>query len=53
MDQIEPGTLMLTEGFYLTPGATRDYISAGSAPLALEQMVIDRIRERFRLSRGP
>lgn len=49
VDAIEPGTLMLTERFYLTPGATRDYVDAGSGPLALEQMVIDRIRERFRL----
>jgi hypothetical protein len=49
IDEIEPGTLMLTEGFYLSPGATRDYIHAGSGPLSLEQMVIDRIRERFRL----
>jgi hypothetical protein len=51
IDEIEPGTLLLTEGFYLTPGATRDYIHPGSGPLSLEQMVIDRIRERFRLRR--
>jgi hypothetical protein len=51
IDEIEPGTLLLTEGFYLTPGATRDYIHPGSRPLSLEQMVIDRIRERFRLRR--
>ena len=49
VDELEPGTLLLTEGFYLTPGATRDYISAGAGPLTLEQMVLDRLRERFRL----
>jgi hypothetical protein len=49
IDEIEPGTLLLTQGFYLTPGATRNYIHPGSGPLSLEQMVIDRIRERFRL----
>jgi hypothetical protein len=49
VDQIEPGTLMLTEGFYLTPGATRDYIVGDSAPLELEQLIIDRIQQRFRL----
>lgn len=49
VDAIEPGTLMLTEGFYLTPGATHDYVEPGSGPLELEQMVVDRLRERFRL----
>jgi hypothetical protein len=49
IDEIEPGTLMLTESFYLTPGATRDYIVADSGPLPLEQLILDRIRERFRL----
>jgi len=49
VDQIESGTLMLTERFYLTPGARRDYIAPGSPALSLEQMVIDRIRSRFEL----
>jgi hypothetical protein len=49
VDAIEPGTLMLTERFYLTPGATRDYVEPGSGPLELEQMIVDRLRERFRL----
>jgi hypothetical protein len=49
VDEIEPATLMLTEPFYLEPGATRDYVNPGSPPLELEQLVIDRIRERFRL----
>jgi hypothetical protein len=49
VDALGPGTLMLTERFYLTPGATRDYVEPGSGPLALEQFIIDRIRERFRL----
>jgi hypothetical protein len=49
VDEIEPGTLMLTEPFYLEAGATRDYVNPGSPPLELEQLVIDRIRERFRL----
>ena len=49
VDRLEPGTLMLTEPFYLTPGATRDYVNPDSPPLELEQLVIDRIRERFHL----
>jgi hypothetical protein len=49
VDELEPGTLMLTEGFYLEPGATREYITDDAEQLALEQMVMDRLRERFRL----
>ena len=49
VDALEPGTLMLTEGFYLTPGVTRDYIEPDSGPLELEQLIVDRLRERFRL----
>jgi hypothetical protein len=49
VEELQPGTLLLTEGFYLTPGATRDYITTGAAPLTLEQVVLDRLRERFRL----
>jgi hypothetical protein len=51
VDAIEPGTLMLTESFYLTPGARRDYVEPGSGPLELEQLIINRLRERFRLRR--
>jgi hypothetical protein len=40
---------MLTEHFYLEDGAMRDYVTPASPPLELEQLVIDRIRERFRL----
>ena len=49
VDEIPPGTLMLTEPFYLEPGATRDYVNPDSPPLELEQLIIDRVRERFRL----
>ena len=49
IDAIEPRTLLLTEGFYLAPGATRYYVDPGSSALSLEQMVVDRLRERFRL----
>jgi hypothetical protein len=48
VDELEPGTLMLTEGFYLEPGATRDYITDDAEQLALEQIVMERLRERFR-----
>ena len=47
VDELEPGTLLLTEGFYLTPGATRDYITTGAGPLALEQVVLDRSASAF------
>ena len=49
VDRLEPGTLMLTEGFYLTPGSTRDYLQADQPPLELEQLIMDRMRSRFRL----
>jgi hypothetical protein len=49
VDDIQPGTLMLTEGFYLTPGATRNYISTDQPPLELERLIMERIRSRFRL----
>ncbi|MEK6277286.1 MAG: hypothetical protein AABM29_04650 [Actinomycetota bacterium] len=49
IDRIEPGTLMLIDRFYLTPGARRDYLKPNARALPLERLVIDRIRRRFRL----
>jgi hypothetical protein len=46
---IPPGTLMLTEDFYLTPGAKRDFIVSNSGPLPLERFVLRNLRRRFRL----
>ena len=47
--QISPGTLMLTERFYLTPGAKRAYVGTTGGPLALERIVLHTLRSRFRL----
>lgn len=49
LENLEAGTLMLTERFYLTPGARRDYIVEDSEALPLEKLVLRRIRQRFRL----
>jgi hypothetical protein len=51
VDDVQPGTLMLTEGFYLTPGATRNYNAADQPPLELERLIMSHIRGRFRLKR--
>jgi len=47
--RLRPGTLMLTERFYLTPGAKRAYVGTTGGPLLLERVVLRSLRSRFRL----
>jgi hypothetical protein len=49
LDRLRPGTLLLTERFYLTPGARRDYIVRDAPALPLERLVLSRLRRRFSL----
>jgi hypothetical protein len=49
IERLRPRTLMLTERFYLTPGARRDYLAPNQPMLPLERVMIRHIRQRFRL----